>query len=303
MGDPLDDLSERQHGVFSERQARRAGFTRSAIRHRRDRGIWTRAAPRVLRPRGAPMTKHAVLMAAVLSLGDDCVVSHQSAAALHGLPGFSLLPPEVTVLRRPHAVPGVTVHQSFCLPAHHRTLLLDIPTASLARVLFDLAGTLDPRRSARLVDTALGRRMVRYESLVRVLTDLAEQGRAGTAVMRELLDARHELFVAPESELEARFLELVDRWALPKPAAQVDLGDASGWIGRVDFLWRDQRVIVELDGAASHTALLDREADAARDARLAATGWQVRRLTWREVVHEPARTAAALRELLHRDAA
>jgi hypothetical protein len=296
--DDIHDLSARQHGVFSVAQARRAGFSRSAIRHRRDEGIWISVAPRVLRVRGTPITPRSTLMAAVLSSGDDTVVSHESAAALFGLPGFALLPPHVTVLRRPRDVPGTTVHQTFCLPPHHRAVVAGIPVTSLARVLFDLAGHLDPRRAARVLDLALGQRRVTLPPIDRVLADLAERGRDGTALVRELLDARREGYVAPESELEARFVELVAGTELPRPDAQVDLGDAEGWIGRVDFLWRTARLVVELDGAAYHGGLLDQEADRARDQRLTDAGWTVKRLTWDDVVRQPSRTVGELRDAL-----
>ena len=42
----------------------------------------------------------------------------------------------------------------------------------------------------------------------------------------------------PESELEARLVELARCHGLAEPERQVDLGDDDGWIGRVDFLFR-----------------------------------------------------------------
>jgi very-short-patch-repair endonuclease len=101
--------------------------------------------------------------------------------------------------------------------------------------------------------------------------------------------------VPPESELEARFLELVRRYRLGRPERQVDLGDPDGWIGRVDFFWRDERVIVEVDGAIFHNSFLDRRADEARDERLTAAGWTVLRFRWRDVVETPNEVAATIR--------
>ena len=43
---------------------------------------------------------------------------------------------------------------------------------------------------------------------------------------------------------------------------------SESWIGRVDFVFRKARVVVEVDGAAFHDGLLDRRHDEARDARL-----------------------------------
>src|SRR5690606_18651631 len=101
-------------------------------------------------------------------------------------------------------------------------------------------------------------------------------------------------YVAPESELERRFLALVRNHGLPEPERQVDLGDDE-WIGRVDFLFRGARIVVEVDGAEFHDGLLDRRRDEKRDARLAAAGWYVLRFRWSDVVDRPNRVAQAIR--------
>ncbi len=112
------------------------------------------------------------------------------------------------------------------------------------------------------MDTALSRKLVSRASMGRVLDDLAEHGRSGTVLFRTLLEERPEEYVAPESELEARFIELTRRHGLREPERQVDLGDADGWIGRVDFLFRGARLVVEVDGAEYHDGLVDRRVDA-----------------------------------------
>jgi len=72
-------------------------------------------------------------------------------------------------------------------------------------------------------------------------------------------------------------------------------------IGRheVDFLWREQDVIVEVDGFAFHASRASFDRDRRRDAELVALGFRVIRVTWRQIVDRPeaaiARLAAALR--------
>jgi hypothetical protein len=97
--------------------------------------------------------------------------------------------------------------------------------------------------------------------------------------MREVLEPRGEGYVAPASELEAQFLDFLDEVGLERPAREVALGDDEP-IGRVEMVYRDKKVLVELDGRRNHTALLDREADALRDMRFTAAGWRVLRVTW-----------------------
>ena len=170
-----------------------------------------------------------------------------------------------------------------------------IPCTTLARTLFDLCGDVHAPRAERAIDTALARKAVTLTELWRVLIDLAEHGRAGTVLLRTLLDERRGEYVAPESELEARFVELARRHGLVEPERQVDLGGDDGWIARVDFLFRGERIVVEVDGAEFHDGLTDRRNDADRDRRLEAAGWHVLRFRWEDVVDQPAAVARAIR--------
>ncbi len=181
------------------------------------------------------------------------------------------------------------------LPAHHRALVDGIPCTTVARTLFDLCGDVNAARSERALDTAIARKLVTRAQLWRVLIDLAEHGRKGTVLFRTLLEERGPEYVAPESELESRFVELTRRYGLAEPERQVDLGDADGCIGRVDFLFRGARLVVEVDGAEFHDGLVDRRRDEARDARLTAVGWRVLRFRWADVVDRPAAVARAIR--------
>jgi hypothetical protein len=239
-------------------------------------------------------------MAAVLAVGDYAVLSHTSAAALLGLPGFGIKPLVVSVPRLVRrVVPGVRVEQSLALLPHHRRLVDGVPCTSVARTLFDLGGDVYAQRAERALDTALARRLVTRPALWRVLDDLAEHGRRGTVLLRTLLTERGARYVPPASELEARFIELVDSHDLPRPEQQVDLGDDT-WIGRVDFVWKRARVIVEVDGAAFHDGLVDRRADAVRDARLRRDGWTVLRFRWDDVTINGAEVARTVRTAIER---
>jgi very-short-patch-repair endonuclease len=95
------------------------------------------------------------------------------------------------------------------------------------------------------------------------------------------------------SELEARFLGLCRRHRLPAPEVNVRLRPYL-----VDFLWRAQRLVVEVDGYWAHRGRSAFEADRARDLELKRRGYEVIRLTWRTVKGDPAGTAATLRSLL-----
>ena len=86
------------------------------------------------------------------------------------------------------------------------------------------------------------------------------------------------------SELEERFLDEVAGAGLPRPRVNARVEGLE-----VDFVWRDQRLIAETDGAATHLTPTAFEADRRRDATLVTAGWRVVRFTWRQVTDGSAR--------------
>ena len=68
----------------------------------------------------------------------------------------------------------------------------------------------------------------------------------------------------------------------------------------MDCAWPNERLIVELDGRATHDNAHAFETDRARDRRLEAAGWRVVRITWRQLHDAPAELKADLRLLLAR---
>ncbi len=122
--------------------------------------------------------------------------------------------------------------------------------------------------------------------------------RHGAANLRPLLDAGAHVGIT-RSELEERFLALVDAQGLPHPRLNADLAIA-GRFFQVDCLWADRRLVIELDGRSVHGTLLAFEQDRERDRLLVADGWRVARITWRQLRDDAPAVAADLRRLLHR---
>jgi very-short-patch-repair endonuclease len=100
------------------------------------------------------------------------------------------------------------------------------------------------------------------------------------------------------SELEELFQAFLIRAGLPLPQTNQRI---EGF--EVDCVWPDQRLIVELDGRAVHDTFHAFEQDRVRDRVLAAAGWHVIRVTWRQLHEEPELLAADLRQLLDQPAA
>ena len=116
--------------------------------------------------------------------------------------------------------------------------------------------------------------------------------RAGTPRLRRAI-ARPP--AVTRSELEARFLCLVDDWGLPRPVTNFNI------LGfEVDCVWREHRVVVELDAFGTHGSTRAFERDRRRDRALQAAGWAVIRVTARQLAEEPDAIGADLVRLFGR---
>jgi len=137
-------IFEKQFGLIEREQALKCGMSLAAVSRRLASGRWLKVLPRVYRLAGAPRSCEQSLKAVTLWGGSRCVVSHETAAALHGL--------SVTAPRRMH-VQAPTQLQRANVAAHrtrfgqlHTVTVKGIPTTSVTRTLVDLSASL-PRSS------------------------------------------------------------------------------------------------------------------------------------------------------------
>jgi Transcriptional regulator, AbiEi antitoxin/Protein of unknown function (DUF559)/AbiEi antitoxin C-terminal domain len=289
-----------QHGVFPLAQVVDLGLSDSSARrrvsagrlHRVYPGVYSLVPPSLLTARGR-------YLAAVFACGPTAALSHRSAAALHGLRRSSRARIEVTVPgRTTRRHPGIEVHRSIRLEAAVDVTGVDtVPVTTVARTLLDLAAVVPRRALERALDQA---EILRVFDLNALRDQLARNpGHPGAGKLRSTL-ARHTAGDAvTESELEELFRAIVDPAGLPRPEvnAPVDPGDG-GMIIRPDVVWRDAKLAVELDGAKWHLTRTAFETDHDRDLRLKAAGWDVIRLTWRQLHDEPTRVTALLQTKL-----
>jgi very-short-patch-repair endonuclease len=286
-------LAARQRGVVSREQLLAAGIDGGAIKRR------VRALRLHPMHRGVYLVGHSVgahgarEMAAVLACGEGAIVSHRSAAHQWQLLPYPANPPpiDITLAGRDAGVrTGIRAHRVRTIdPCDIRTLDR-IPITTPARTLLDLATVLRPYSLERAIAEAQVRRLVRKRDLLDQLE--RNPGRPGTRALRRLLD----LDGGPaftRSEAERRMLRLVRAAELPIPRVNSRLGRYE-----VDFLWHEQRLVVEVDSFRFHSPRARFERDRARDAALAAAGYTVIRVTWRQLVDATeavaARVAAAL---------
>jgi very-short-patch-repair endonuclease len=274
-------LASRQHGVVTRPQLLDAGLLSSGIAVRLETGRLHRIHRGVYAVGHSSLGNGGRWMAAVLACGEGAVLSHRSAAELWGIRrgdrrrseaggrGESALI-DVTVPRTSGMKKrtGIALHRSKTLKASDCTRFKAIPVTRPVRTLTDL------------------RKVVPADEFAAALRQ-AEFLR---------LPIGHELpSEGTRSELESRMLALCRRHRLPEPKVNVRVDRYT-----VDFLWREQRLIVELDGWESHRGRAAFEDDRLRDARLKLLGFEVLRFTWRQVASGPREVVATIRALLER---
>jgi predicted transcriptional regulator of viral defense system len=288
-------LAERQHGVVSLPQLKALGLGTDAVAKRVAAGRLIRIHRGVYAVGHGRLTLHGYWMAAVLAYGPKALLSHRSAAALHGIRPDNRSNIDVTVPgRSARSRPGIGVHASTTLTAAEITTVDGIPCTTIARTLLDLADVVDRRGVERAVDQAEVLRAFDLRAVEEVLARAA--GRRGVGVLKRVL-AEYDGPTLTNRELEERFLALCRRASLPRP-------EVNGWITlddgvayKVDFLWRAERLAVETDGWGSHGTRQAFENDRRRDRRLRLAGWEVVRFTWRDVEREPDEVTTTLARL------
>jgi very-short-patch-repair endonuclease len=276
------ELAARQHGVVSIDQLRGAGLTDAAVTrrvragrlHRIHRGVYAVGHP--------GLTMEGRWMAAVLAFpaavavpqpGESradpvlAVLSYRSAAAL-----WELLPaadgavdvsvPTQAGRRRRW---GIRPHRCRSLLPEQTTRRRGIPVTTPARTIADLRRAVSPREL---------RRAIRQASVL------------GLPIGTEVTDGTR-------SELEYLFLRLCQRHTLPAPAVNARVESLM-----VDFLWEREKLVVETDGYRFHRGQAAFEDDRSRDLELRTRGYEVIRLSFRQVSEEPERIGRMLRKRL-----
>jgi very-short-patch-repair endonuclease len=282
--------AERQHGVISHPQLVALGLSREAIQRRVRAGRLHRIHQGVYAVGHRRLTQRGRWSAAVLAGGAGAVLSHGSAAAL-----WQLLPARGEI----HVTVRRTLRKRDMIRFHSQSLQFDevtthdgLAATTVARTLLDIAGT-DPNQFERAYNEAEYRRLADPVGLAKLVSRYP--ARAGTPLIQSTVPRGRTRF-----ELESRFLALVEEQGLLTPEfnAAVEL-EPGRWI-EADCLWRDARLIVELDGRAAHETTSRFDSDRERDRLLALAGYRVVRVTWRHLNTDGGRLAGDLRTLMRR---
>lgn len=296
------DVARRHHGACARGELVANGLSRSAIDRRIRRGLLVPVGGGVYLLRGAGEDPLAAASAAVLR-SPEAVVSHWTAARLHGFP----LPPvnrSHVMLPRYAPLPRLdlplTVHQTRHLPVVDVVDLDGLRVTSPARTLCDLAPWLRPARLQHLCEERFLLSSPAPERLVACHRALARRGRAGTVALRSVLDALLDDEPFPESQLELALLRLLVEGGLSGLRRQYRPPWFDGVRGIVDFADPEARLVVEADGRRWHSTRQAFDADRRRDRVAAGHGWHVLRFGWQEVTGRPDEVRAEIEAFLAR---
>lgn len=280
-----------QHGVISTRQLRELGLSTQAIQHRVARGRLHRVERGVYVLGRPELTQRGWWMAAVLGGGAGAVLSHGSAAALWGIVPASGLP-EITVpVSSGRKRADVVVHRRPGLREEEVAERHRIPVTSLVRTMIDVSCRLEPPDLERAVNEADRLDLIDPESLLDALE--RRRGEHGVRPLRDLL-SRH-VFQLTDSELERKFLRVLEKARMPLPVTGVRL---NGF--KVDFYWPHLGLVVETDGLRYHRTPAQQARDQRRDQAHAVAGLTALRFTHEQVRYEERYVIGTLRAVATR---
>jgi very-short-patch-repair endonuclease len=287
-------IAELQRGIVTRVQLSAAGIGNAATGRLIRAGRLVRVHPGVYAVRPAIEVPLARETAALLACGPNAFLSHSSAARLWKLCDAVNGPVELTISnRRNRHLPGARVHRARRLLPRDVSFEQGLPVTSPARTLLDRAAALRMKDFERELDEALSvLRIVGRGELLDVATRAT--GHRGAPVCKRLLERRSRETVT-QSEAERLFLALIREAHLPEPETQVSI---AGY--KVDFLWRKQRVVFEIDGYSFHTSRRSFDRDRAEGMALKQAGYDPNRVSRDQVVYEPIAVAAHVASALAR---
>jgi very-short-patch-repair endonuclease len=241
-----------QSGVADRSQALQAGYSRRAMAHRLKSAKWRRVQRGVYATFTGPVHREARLWAALRRAGPGAMLSHETAAEVHGLTDKPSAKIHITVRPNRHPahyrpITGVVIHRSAqSQPA--RLPEWELPRTRIEDTVLDLVAT------ARTFDEA-------YSWISRALSEhlvsvgMLREAMGGRSRIRWRVWLSEALADAEEGAyfpLERRYARDVERaHGLPKAERQARRS-IGGKTHYKDNWYADYRVCVELDGASYH---------------------------------------------------
>ncbi len=289
-------IAARQRTLVTPSQLAACGLSEDAVRYRLKcgrlhvvfRGVYSMGCG-VLPPL-------ALELAALLAGGERTFISHRSAAFVWGMRKTAPAQVEVSVVRRCcGSRKGMRVHRIKAADRGEVRRYEDLWVSSPARVVLEVAAVGSRDELVDVIDAGLALRRFTGRDLESLLG--RHRGRRGAARLAEVLGDETAVAIS-RSRAEKALLRLIRDARLPMPETNVPFGRFEA-----DFLWRAERVIVELDTVTYHSGPGVFQRDREKDLVFRAAGFDVLRPTRRHVVFESARVLVLLAQALARRSA
>jgi Transcriptional regulator, AbiEi antitoxin len=256
MNDLLATLSAAHFGAFTSRDAYECGYHRQSLSQLVRRGQILRVGPGAYVDReryeaASPEQRHEMSTRAVVRTFDGRVyASHYSALTLMSLPVFGAPLGHIHVARAVDALSrrrsGLSIHTAYGNGAGR--LIGGTPSVTPALAILGAAMTCGIETGVVAADAALAVDKTTVDDLQTWLDKLSRHRdvtRARQAV--RLADARSESVGESRTRLMLNAIGF-------RPTPQVEIRDLQGrLVGRVDFLLKRERIIVEFDGLVLHS--------------------------------------------------
>jgi len=289
----IAELARSQAGAISRRQLLAAEISTKKIAKRLERRRWQQLHRGVYAVFSGPPGRETSLWAAVLRAGDGAVLSHETAAELHGLIDT---PAEAIYVCIPSTrrirTAGIIVRTS-SRTGQATQPNRDPPRTTVEETVLDLAHlarTFDD--ACGWITKACGRRLTTEEKLRAVLAQ-----RKKMRWRTELDDVLAAAGDGIHSVLEYRYLRDVERaHGLPRSRHQVRVV-IDGRVVYRDVYYEQYQVAVELDGRLAHPDD-ERWRDSQRDIKAGVQGVYTCRYGWRDVVAHACETALVQAQIL-----
>ena len=283
----LDALLRPGRSVATHRELTALGLPASTVTHRcRPEGPWQSMLPGVIVPhRGTPTTFERRL-AALAYAGEGAVLTGLDALAEMGVKVRAWADDDRVHVLVPH--PRQKQSHGFAVVTRTRrppevVLQRGMPCAPAARAVIDACRRLKDLDRVRglIADAVQQGRCTPAELLAELRAAPRQRTAAARAVLREV---RAGVRSAAEASLRSAFA----RFGVPVPLWNATVREADGErIAVVDALWREERVVVEVDSMEWHLSPEAYRATQRRQRRLVLAGWTVLSVAPQDVVRDP----------------
>jgi very-short-patch-repair endonuclease len=292
----INNVIARQHGLITRDQAISYGATASTIHNLLKSNTWIKVNAGVYRLAAVAPTWHQSLLAACFRSSGKTWICGRSAAAFWTLDGFEPNLVEVCTVRNFKSKDGSIVHRIPDMPPAHITNVKGIPLTTVHRTLADLGSVVEPHLVEAALECALRRRITTIDRLWGIIGELGRRGRRGPSVLARLLEAHDGR--PTDSALETRCAQLLRKHGLPNPTRQVRIRDENGFLARVDFLYEQSGVVIEVDGRSHHVRRDQWATDLQRQNALTSKGLKVFRLTHEQIAANHPTSVIGIKEVL-----